>query len=1467
MSRPMVNNPDLYTWLCPLDQTTRNRVFDFGRFLEAQGVSNEIIVGSYRQICAKTIVRTRRLEDHEVYSYTRRLNTEKERNKKNKKPCLQVKSSSDLILEEDEDSIEIILTDDDGLEPINTTEEDIVVNNTTVTKTDDCKMCKVNVKEDNGSVVNIYNVIESSTKVCNEIRSAMNIDDGKPPISNGISEKSLVTNAIVEISKPPIVNSDESELFFVRNVETSIHVQEPASGLGEVMVNKNVDETLKCNEEQVETTNVEKNKEARSVDISEDTVNKSGCNFESKVSESKCNQDTKLQQNVSTKDSLKACKTACQMKIDVLDQENDEKNKTENMYLKILHENETVVELNNKKDLETENTDGNITFHIKPNECAGKNHLSKKTSNSTGGLSLENNVSQVNNEAKTTKEMETNSKLESEILTNKEKQHDKALGNNDTLKLQMTTLKEKLAQSLKSKNVDTSSSKVRQNKNVQSNLKCNTSVEKPNETHSIITATTNLSKLKTSDVEGEVNHIFHVNHNTSTSGNETKVVLENQKLWKEPGNVISDKHQTSLPGNSSDASIKSSTESNINLPMHLEVRRFAESSVTGSVTKQLDTNLSETALPVYMEGMGHKEDSTDCIDNVELSNDQHMVNVVKKTKTNFLQYKKGQYKQIKQMSKNFSLDKNKVRKTTELQAQFREFTSQVKQLDKQLTAKKHAIDLSEEESDQTFSIKRQRKSIDQMSDSKESSRPTVFQAKTKDSKDRDRNISKVPILQKMLSLEQKVNQLRNERKSLDISPVTVNQSVSDFTKTIISNGTPATNGEKIAQENICSVSDNTVNTSPALSPSADQVSASTECTNFEEQRHQNFQTNQTSVESPKSQVMQPNLTSSEDSTHLQNANKVQLSSTVRQKIEMNMKGNLMLSKASNIYTFYFGQSFDLIPEEIVRNINYFVQSNGKNMSHISTSTIVHLYLFIYMTKFSDMINVKLNKTAELLHLAIADWNRKLERVDRAQRLTSEILRKEEIKRADDDYLEMLNLRGCKFIEMFMSMLDECEDCEHVMLTALYFRITQSLLNIDRENINYIYTLRKLIKGLMKVQGNTFSNAFSYLFDLSDESFSTVYTFVKQCIVSLYVSGYKEGGSDDILRLAYLEPCGSKMQNLLAKYNSQQESGARGTRVIHLAQAKNDTVPPVTNERPVHHLTTSSITSTSTNKNIQPSGPMNSAPQFREPIPNLAKQQTRISAVNVNNNQTYSPTLRVNPTDVASRIPYGTNSVTAINFPYQVQNHSQLQTSRQGIKVTNVPTQSVFLQPNNDGASIQNHNRPQLPFLGHPNLIQNRPSPPLYRFSTNVAQQQQNQQVPLLQRLLGHTQQLRILNSNRTHTRLPNNGSFSNPAHMSPQLQASNQSVRPPTAALNRPPPPYQTAVMQQNNTVTNIEKHRMWHQQLQRANVGTTGNTMDQQLLTSSRQDPVSGSVNEMPPQLQDSVKDWYSQHSGPCLQ
>ncbi|KAG8285822.1 hypothetical protein J6590_072834 [Homalodisca vitripennis] len=1340
--------------------------------------------------------------------------------------------------------------------------------NNIITKTDDSKMCEVNVKEDEG-LVNIHNLMESSTNLENEVRSAMNIDDDKPPVPNEISEKSLVTNVTVEIGKPLALNSDESVLF-VRNVETSIHVQKPASGRNEDMVNKNVDEALKPYEEQVETTNLERNKMARGVDMSEDAGEKSGSNCESKLSESGCNQEEQLQQNVPTKlYSLKACKTnaICQTKIDVLDQKNGEK--TENMYLKI-HEKEAVVELNNEKDLETENVDGHETFDTKPNECAGGNDTSKNTCNSPGSIFLENNVTQVNKEAKNTKDMETNSRLESEIVTNKEKQQDKALVNHAHI-LQITKLQEKLAQSLNIMNINMNSSQVRQNKNVQNNLKCNTSVEKPDETHSVTTAAKTFSKFKTSDVEGKVSNIVHmkINHNTSSPVNETTVkdfghVGENLTQGKELCCVINDKHQT-LSGNSSEVSIKSFTESNINLSMQPGMRSFDGSSLTESVIMLLDKNPSETPPPVFKDGMGRKEDSRDCTsfeDNVELCNDQYAVDVVEKTKTNVLQYKKGQNKQVnKQISKNSSLDKNKVRKTTELQEQLREFTSQVKQLDKQLTAKKHAIDISEEETDKTLCIKRQRKSIDQMSESKESSRPTVSQAKTNDSKDRDRNVPKVPTHKKSLSLEQKVNKLRNERKSLDINPVTISQLESDFTGTIINNGTSATSGENITQV----VSDDTINTSPELVPSAGLVSASTERTNLEEQRHQNFQTIRTSVESPKSQTMQPNLTSSKESSHLQNAKKTQPLSTVRQNAQMNVKENNMVMKAANIYTFYFGQPFDVIPGEIVENIGEFMTSTRMNVPDYTTNTIVYFYMYIYYIKFSDEINVKVNKTAELLHLAIADCNRKFERIERAKRLTSEILRYEEIKRANDDYAEMLNLRSFKLKELFLSVLEKCEFCELVILTAMYFRITQSLLNIDRENINYIYNLRKLIKGLMKVQGNIFSKAFNYLFELEEGPFSVLYTFVKRCIVSLYVSGYKEEGSDDILRLAHLDPCGPKMQDLLAKYNGQQETGTRRTQVIRSAQAKNDTVLSVVNERLVHHLTTSSTRLTSKNKNIQPLGSVDSAHQSAEAIPNVAKQQ--VCTVNVNNSPTVNSIAIANSTPVANRVPYGTNSGIATNFSYQLQNQSQFQTSSQGIKLTNAPTQSVVLQPNNEGASIQNHIIPQLPVGGQPNSLQDRPPPPPYNtvqyrlgFSTNIAQQQQNHKVPLMHQILSNapTPQLQnhMLNNSRTHTR-QNIGSFSNPPYMTHQFQGSNQNERPQAAALNRLL--YQPVAMQQNSISASVENSRNWHQyqQLHRTNV-RNGNPVGQQLLTSIRED----SVNEVPLQLQDPFENFNTSQS-----
>ncbi|KAG8255500.1 hypothetical protein J6590_091127 [Homalodisca vitripennis] len=52
------------------------------------------------------------------------------------------------------------------------------------------------------------------------------------------------------------------------------------------------------------------------------------------------------------------------------------------MYLKIQHEKEAVVELNNAKDLVTENIDGHEAFDTKPNECAGGNDTSKNTCNS-----------------------------------------------------------------------------------------------------------------------------------------------------------------------------------------------------------------------------------------------------------------------------------------------------------------------------------------------------------------------------------------------------------------------------------------------------------------------------------------------------------------------------------------------------------------------------------------------------------------------------------------------------------------------------------------------------------------------------------------------------------------------------------------------------------------------------------------------------------------------------------------------------------------------------------------------------------------------------------------------------------------------------------------------------------------------------------------------------------------------------
>uniref|UniRef100_A0A1B6KDI2 MYND-type domain-containing protein n=1 Tax=Graphocephala atropunctata TaxID=36148 RepID=A0A1B6KDI2_9HEMI len=1491
MSKSIVSNQELFSWLCPLDRTKRNKLLNFGRQLEEKGFSEKIIAQSYLQICAKTSVCLLRLSNEEVVSLTRRLRTANGGNNEKIKP--QGESSRDLVLEEDENSINpnvnrpafVPGTD----KPVGDRMKDKrdYASIVSVPKTDCTKVSKGNTGKEKVAVVKLDKSMES----CKSSGIVMEPGDGKPSVSSVSNENTSVKHSgggEITLPKPK-----------------KIHVQETVTyrhdGSKAII---NVDEAFKYNKKRVEERGIDISNnvtEISSVEKSKDKSMKSSENDENKVSFSESNLNIKIQ-STHSKNSLKAYRISKHAKTV------REKNGVNKKHLKIGHESTRMVESNKEKYFGTENVDGKSKIaDITLNACAGDNSVNKNTANnllkSMVGVSQERNVEEANKIIENLK-----GKMTSEVEVHHK--NDLVLIKNDQIKLQITELKDKLAQSLKSKNIDISSSEKSQENNLCSNLNCKTSsIELPKQS-SLATVTKTGSKFKTC-VEEVLDDIVHKkgNNGTSISGNQLETMKSGEIGQNKEQNAIlrnkhchldNDDYQKSLSEENRKASIKSTQLTPLRKE---ECRNVKELPLTGFVTKPSRKESLELAplQPVSKDGvLDGDEDCNDLtmIDGGSIRSESFQRDTdvdIDKTAARLLQDKKHQNKEMnKQITNNSSLDKPRVKKTTELQEQLREFTSQVKEIDKQLTAKKHTIGHSGGKMDETSRAKRQRISIessDQRTDRSKSGTVTEVKA-TMDFKEKDRIIQQVPTQAKssnVLFSGQRVSPLRPKSKSLDARSVATSSisralSVSDgdLTRTRDNCVTLPTASEQVSTVELMDIVSDDTNPSPTSAPCV-QVSLPAESTEPGKQCHQSLPDKETPVEPFTSQNTLANvILSLTEGFNLQNTNLNQSlpssSTTERQNIPMNMKGNTMLSKAANIYTFYFGKSFEHIPSEIVKNINYYLQTKRKSLLNISTSYIVHLYLYIYQIKFSDKITL-VNKTAELLHLAIADFNRKSERIDRAQRLTSEVLRHEEINRANEDYSEMLKLRGCRFRELFLSMLAQCSDCEHVMLTALYFRVTQALVNIDRENIHYIYTLRKLIKELMKPPVGGLSEALNYFFQLSDSSFGKVYLFAKHCIVSLYAAGYKEVGSDDILRLAQLEPCASTLQNLLVKYNAQQEEKARK---INLAQETCQTEATVASDPLIHRGTGLTNESADSYRNMQSLGSMNSTHQLEEAIKNLQNARAYCSYKNQTNTA-----VRANHTEMVRQVPYKTGSTD--NSMFQQQISPQPQISSQNVRSAMAPTQLFVVQPSNvanQPISYQSNLVPRTnQILRHP--------PPSYQQSINVVQRPQNQQTPFLQQLLNSSTQQNLFTPNRqmmqpqtinnvrpTPTRLASAGNFTYVVPKPPQPPALTQGR--PVVGLNRSTP----AQTSKQLTTWHLEKQNIINQQ---------------QLLASNRKETVSRTLDDMPSQLPDSnggvspqcnspncgrlatvvcslckdrfycsrdcqIQDWYNQHSRICL-
>lgn len=121
----------------------------------------------------------------------------------------------------------------------------------------------------------------------------------------------------------------------------------------------------------------------------------------------------------------------------------------------------------------------------------------------------------------------------------------------------------------------------------------------------------------------------------------------------------------------------------------------------------------------------------------------------------------------------------------------------------------------------------------------------------------------------------------------------------------------------------------------------------------------------------------------------------------------------------------------------------------------------------YKHYFDELLESKVLKLGELLHLAVSDEIRRKERIKRAEQLSSSDLIQEEIQRANKDFTELMNVRGNEFAPLFGNILTKFDEGSKVTLFfTLFIRIFERAKEIDIENGNHILSAKTVVHTML-----------------------------------------------------------------------------------------------------------------------------------------------------------------------------------------------------------------------------------------------------------------------------------------------------------------------------------------------------------------------------------------------------------------
>lgn len=179
------------------------------------------------------------------------------------------------------------------------------------------------------------------------------------------------------------------------------------------------------------------------------------------------------------------------------------------------------------------------------------------------------------------------------------------------------------------------------------------------------------------------------------------------------------------------------------------------------------------------------------------------------------------------------------------------------------------------------------------------------------------------------------------------------------------------------------------------------------------------------------------------------------------------------TKVGTIRVKNLGQLMDPqnVPEisRTALNNNIPLQRNEPtNGDQENTDTLaVQQFFDTYKFYFDELLESKILKLGELLHLAVSDEIRRKERIKRAEQLSSSDLIQDEIQRANKDFTDLMNVRGSEFAPLFDNILAKFDGGSKVTLfLTLFIRIFERAKEIDIENGNHMLPAKKVIHTML-----------------------------------------------------------------------------------------------------------------------------------------------------------------------------------------------------------------------------------------------------------------------------------------------------------------------------------------------------------------------------------------------------------------